>query len=85
MFNKISFLILVCFGLLAFNFNKFDDEPDNLKTKKTGIMLDSMNNEVVLVFEDNLPIYYMSEIFTPVCNTGECLPVYVNIYWEFER
>ncbi|MBO9727331.1 MAG: hypothetical protein J7623_01705 [Chitinophaga sp.] len=28
------------------------------------------------------PLYYFSNIFTPVCYTGECKPVYINFYWD---
>lgn len=80
--KKITFITLSLFGLFAFTFNQLDDNEPEVKTQKTGIYIDSMSNEVLLVFEDLLPAYYKSEIFTPVCNTGECLPVYVNIYWS---
>ena len=80
--KKITLFVTICFGLLAFTVNHFDDEPEISKSQKTGIILDSMNNEVLLIFINDLPAYYKSEIFTPVCNTGECLPVYVNMYWN---
>lgn len=28
------------------------------------------------------PLYFFQNIFTPVCNTGECKPVYINFYWD---
>ncbi|SDM73453.1 hypothetical protein [Siphonobacter aquaeclarae] len=28
------------------------------------------------------PSYFYRNIFTPVCYTGECKPVYVNFYWD---
>lgn len=28
------------------------------------------------------PLYYSRNIFTPVCYTGECKPVYINFYWD---
>lgn len=28
------------------------------------------------------PKYFFRNIFTPVCNTGECKPVYINLYWD---
>lgn len=28
------------------------------------------------------PLYYFRNIYTPVCNTGECKPVYINFYWD---
>lgn len=80
--NRITLLITVCFGLLAFTISNLEDDQILTKSQKTGIFLDSMSNEVLLIFENDLPAYFMSEIFTPVCNTGECLPVYVNMYWS---
>ena len=79
---KRFFIFLFCLSsvfLLSLD-NKI--EPTKIETIETGIILDSMDNEVLLVFENGNPAYYKSEIFTPVCNTGECLPVYINIYWN---
>jgi hypothetical protein len=48
----------------------------------TGIFLDSLDNAVMLAYKNGKPAYYYSEIFTPVCETGECKPIYINIYWD---
>lgn len=32
--------------------------------------------------QENRPLYYCRHIFTPVCYTGECKPVYINLYWD---
>lgn len=32
--------------------------------------------------EDGSPDHFYRNIFTPVCITGECKPVYVNFYWD---
>jgi|GEM_PF-1895819 len=57
---------------------------DDVRTteKKTGLFLDTLENELLLVFENEMPTHYVSRIFTPVCETGECKPVYINIYWD---
>ena len=60
----------------------FEDDPQQITSEKTSIFLDSLDNEIELIYVNGKPSYYKSEIFTPVCNTGECLPVFVNIYWK---
>ncbi|UKN01119.1 hypothetical protein K6119_15425 [Paracrocinitomix mangrovi] len=76
-------IILIPLLLVLFSFtNYFRKNDADIKHIPTGIILDSMQNEIVLATENGLPIYYYSEIFTPVCNTGECLPVKVNFYWD---
>ncbi|RAJ95825.1 hypothetical protein LX87_03574 [Larkinella arboricola] len=32
--------------------------------------------------ESGNPSYYFRNVFTPVCLTGECKPVYINFYWD---
>lgn len=32
--------------------------------------------------ENGRPLHFFRNIFTPVCITGECKPVYVNFYWD---
>ncbi|EPR65472.1 hypothetical protein [Cyclobacterium qasimii] len=44
---------------------------------------DSLRYDMFLLEDDNgQPEGYMAEIFTPVCHTNECYPVYVNFYWD---
>ncbi|MRG47968.1 hypothetical protein GFS24_22800 [Chitinophaga sp. SYP-B3965] len=36
-----------------------------------------------LALDDNgRPLYFFRNIYTPVCNTGECKPVYINFFWD---
>jgi len=68
---------------MAFTFSAGEMIDDDKSTsRQTDIILDSMNNKVFLAYENGKPAYYYSNIFTPVCNTGECLPVYINFYWN---
>ena len=48
----------------------------------TGIQLDTLGNEIYLAIIDDVPDHYYSNIFTPVCETGECKPIYINLYWD---
>ncbi|GAB4029907.1 hypothetical protein [Spirosoma gilvum] len=32
--------------------------------------------------EAGQPVYFFRNVFTPVCLTGECKPVYINFYWD---
>lgn len=48
----------------------------------TGIYLDTLENTIdVVLDEEDLPLYYQSEVFTPVCGAGECLPIRINLFW----
>jgi len=49
----------------------------------TGLLLDTLGNSVHVVHHDShLPRYYESDVFTPVCHTGECLPIEITIRWD---
>lgn len=52
------------------------------KSTPTLIQLDSLGNTIELVYSDGIPTHYYSSIFTPVCNSGECLPIKINLYWN---
>jgi len=54
------------------------------KTKEfTVIINDTTEYKLQLAFDDaGQPLYYFSNLFTPVCLTGECKPVYINFYWD---
>lgn len=50
---------------------------------KTYHVGDTATYELQLALDrDNKPLYYYRHIFTPVCYTGECKPVYINLYWD---
>jgi hypothetical protein len=73
----------IAFLICSFTFvGKSPDESISPASVDTDIIMDSMGNKIYLAYADGKPAYYYSNIFTPVCNTGECLPVYVNIYWN---
>lgn len=44
---------------------------------------DSISYTLNLVLDKaGQPLYFFRNIYTPVCNTGECKPVYINFYWD---
>ncbi|MFT5860264.1 MAG: hypothetical protein ACI865_002373 [Flavobacteriaceae bacterium] len=55
---------------------------DNQNGVATGIYLDDLKNEVFLMSNDGPSEYLYSNIFTPVCETGVCKPIYINLYWD---
>ncbi len=81
---KTTLLIAILIALFS-NSHLIVKESDAETTNQqvaTGIILDSLNNEVYLQYENGRPSYYFSKIFTPVCETGVCLPIKINIYWD---
>ena len=53
------------------------------KMESTHILLDTFDNEVFLCYDEKgYPTHYISDVFTPVCNTGECLPIKILLYWD---
>lgn len=52
-------------------------------TIATGIVIDSIGNEVSLILDaKDQPLNYYSPVFTPVCVDGSCYPININIYWD---
>jgi hypothetical protein len=44
---------------------------------------DTLHYKLQLKFDDaGNPSHFYRAIFTPVCYTGECKPVYINFYWD---
>lgn len=54
------------------------------KTKEFTVTInDTTEYTLQLALNDaGHPLYYFSNLFTPVCLTGECKPVYINFYWD---
>lgn len=75
LYGAFIFLSLIIFFNPALSEEKF-------QTKKTGIYLDTLGNEILLCLDSVAqPLHYYSEIFTPVCHVGECLPIKINLFW----
>lgn len=83
--KSILFFILPFFFLFGSNnfwqisvhskqetFNNYSEKNDSLKIKLITVK-DSLSNN---------PIFYYSDITTPVCFTGECRIVDIRIYWD---
>lgn len=51
---------------------KFEMKDEKGASYTLNLMLDG----------DGRPQYFFRNIYTPVCNTGECKPVYINFYWD---
>ncbi len=44
---------------------------------------DSIRYELWLLYDDReVPDQYMAEIFTPVCYSNKCYPVFIDFYWD---
>lgn len=47
------------------------------------LSLDTLNNQIELNYSnDEMPISYSCDVFTPVCLVGECLPIRITLYWD---
>ncbi|NBB18316.1 hypothetical protein GVN20_03015 [Runella sp. CRIBMP] len=73
--------VLLCVFFLVIN-TAFAQLP--AKTKEYVVTInDTTEYTLQLALDDaGQPLYYFSNLFTPVCLTGECKPVYINFYWD---
>lgn len=86
--SHISFihLIILSMGLVSVlglvpkpKVNVSDSEMESILKVDT----DSIRYEVWLVLgQNNQPDHYYGEIFTPVCYSRTCLPVFINFRWD---
>ncbi|MDW7692563.1 hypothetical protein R9208_11985 [Flammeovirgaceae bacterium SG7u.132] len=58
--------------------------PVPYKVKEFLIEENDTSSYVLKLAYDSLnqPIYFFRNIFTPVCHTNVCQPVYINLYWD---
>jgi len=73
--------VLLCVFFLVIN-TAFAQLP--AKTKEYVVAInDTTEYTLQLALDDaGQPLYFFSNLFTPVCLTGECKPVYINFYWD---
>lgn len=67
---------------LSVTISAFSQIP--LSTKSYTVTINDSTEYTLKLALDNTgqPHYFFSNIFTPVCLTGECKPVYINFYWD---
>ena len=59
-----------------------ETKPENVR-EFTVTENDTTTYTLKLALDENdQPSYFFRNIFTPVCLTGECKPVYINFYWD---
>ncbi|GAB3899898.1 hypothetical protein GCM10028803_21830 [Larkinella knui] len=83
-FRGLLFWVLVLlapFGLPA-DASAIGKKPEKIR-EFTITENDTTTYTLKLAFDENdQPSYFFRNIFTPVCLTGECKPVYINFYWD---
>jgi hypothetical protein len=61
----------------------FPDRQKERVREYTVTESDTLTYTLKLALDDNgQPQYFFRNIFTPVCYTNECKPVYINFYWD---
>ncbi|AEL27533.1 hypothetical protein [Cyclobacterium marinum] len=79
--NLTRGLILLAFTISLLGLQERDNPGK--KTLIESLQTDSLRYDMYLL-ENELGESegYMAEIFTPVCHTNECYPVYIDFYWD---
>ncbi|GAB4000455.1 hypothetical protein GCM10028807_53480 [Spirosoma daeguense] len=84
--SRSLFLTLLFFFTLSlfhsFALSRSPDDPTKIREFHIREN-DTLSYTLKLVLNDaGEPEYFFRNIFTPVCLTGECKPVYINFYWD---
>lgn len=76
----LGLLLLICLGaVLRSPFDSGNDTRRQIGQVET----DSIRYELFVVEDsEGVASEYMAEIFTPVCHTNKCYPVYINFFWD---
>lgn len=62
--------------------NEYSKTAENTR-QFTVVENDTLQYQINLVLNNaGIPQYFYRNIFTPVCYTNECKPVYINFYWD---
>lgn len=76
--NKLIFLVILCAQAVVKPAHA-DDTVRKYEVKENDSVTYTLN---LVLDEAGRPQYFYRNIYTPVCNTGECKPVYINFYWD---
>ncbi|WP_439484219.1 hypothetical protein [Cyclobacterium plantarum] len=78
----LTFSLILLIGLAAGIQNPQQDQVEDRRLIEE-VETDSIRYELfVLEDAEGKDMQYMAEIFTPVCHTDKCYPVYINFYWD---
>ncbi|MEX2511580.1 MAG: hypothetical protein WD398_01630 [Cyclobacteriaceae bacterium] len=86
-FNSKNYLFLILLLMGAVDLPTiFRDEGSQFSPPKElvhSLETDSIRYDLWLVTEnDGFPAHYYAEIFTPVCYSDKCYPVFTEFYWD---
>lgn len=78
--RHLTIVILILLAVCA----RAANVGDSLHTRSYTVQLNDTTTFTLQLALDaqNKPQYFYRNIFTPVCLTGECKPVYINLYWD---
>jgi len=79
----VFIISLVCIALAGIKSYATAKVPD-IKVKEFFFRENDTTSYMIKLAldESGKPLYYLRNIFTPVCYTNECKPVHVNFYWD---
>lgn len=83
--NHTWVLILLLMGVMGFPKKIINSNFGQSQIKELihSLETDSIRYDLWLVSEENgLPEQYHAEIFTPVCYSDKCYPVFIDFYWD---
>lgn len=68
----------------AFPRSYFPELPNAVTQQEIAVVeTDSVRYTLRLRFNANYePLYYEAELFTPICYSSDCLPVWIDLYWD---
>ncbi len=76
----LGIVLLICLGAVL---PLPADLGDGTRRLIGQVETDSIRYELFVIEDaDGLAQEYMAELFTPVCHTNKCYPVYINLFWD---
>jgi hypothetical protein len=74
--------LIASIPLFTESYFNMDTDLDNRELVKQ-VETDSIRYDLwLLKAENGSPVQYMAEIFTPVCYSNKCYPVFIDFYWD---
>ncbi len=78
----LAYSLTLLIGLAASLQDPQEDQVENRRLIEE-VETDSIRYELFVIEDaEGTAQEYLAEIFTPVCHTDKCYPVYINFYWD---